>query len=414
MIAWVELPQQVIDGYGVRLRPYRPADLNALVAGCNDPLTSRFTPILPSPYTAQDAMWWIEQGAPASFAAGGAAYVIADPASDRLIGGIGLTRAPGLGRRAYIGYWVAPWARERGAARAATVALSAWAFEHGLHRLDLLTALENLASQRVAMAAGYFREGVLRGVMLGREGTWEDRVVWARLAGDPPGPVPRLLPDLPGGGLRGELTDGMVRLRPLRPADAPAIHALHQLQDVVASSVPPVAPDREEIELRCARAGTWWLAGERADLVITDAATGAAAGDIGLYYQDPRTGQAMIGYTMLPAWRGRGYATRAVRLLAGWAFGPARISRLIAGTNPANVASQRVLERVGFRREGYQRERLPGAAGSRIDDVLYALLPADLPAQRPAMPAVETAWPAAGPARAAGTTGGQSARLSTP
>ena len=61
--------------------------------------------------------------------------------------------------------------------------------------------------------------------------------------------------------------------------------------------MPPIAPDREEIALRCARAGSWWLAGERADLVITDAASGAVAGDIGLYYQEPKAGQAMIGYS---------------------------------------------------------------------------------------------------------------------
>jgi RimJ/RimL family protein N-acetyltransferase len=394
VIAWVELPQQVIDGDRVRLRPYRPDDTDDLAAGLNDPLTSSFTPALPSPYTARDAQWWIDQGAPATFREGGAAYAIADPASDRLIGGIGLTAASAVGGRAYIGYWVAPWARERGVATAAAVALSSWAFQHGLHRLDLHTALENLASQRVALAAGYTREGVLRSVAPGRGRQWEDRVVWGRLAGDPPGPTPRLLPDLPGGALRGTLTDGLVLLRPLRAADAPAIHALHQLPDVVASSVPPVAPDREEIELRCARAGTWWLAGERADLVITDAGTGAVAGDIGLYYQEPRTGQAMVGYTMLPAWRGRGYATRAVRLLARWAFDQAAIVRLIAGTNPANVASQRVLERAGFRREGYQRERLPGLSGTRVDDLLYGLLPRDLATLPP--------------------VGRQGARLSTP
>ena len=90
--------------------------------------------------------------------------------------------------------------------------------------------------------------------------------------------------------------------------------------------MPPVAPDREEVELRCARAAARWLAGERADLVIVDAATGAPAGEIGLYYQEPQTGQAMIGYSMLPAWRGRGYATRAARLVARWAFDRGRAS----------------------------------------------------------------------------------------
>jgi len=38
-----------------------------------------------------------------------------------------------------------------------------------------------------------------------------------------------------------------------------------------------------------------------------------------------------------------------------------------------------VLERAGFRREGFQRARLPGAAGEpRVDDILYARLPGDV------------------------------------
>jgi len=67
-----------------------------------------------------------------------------------------------------------------------------------------------------------------------------------------------------------------------------------------------------------------------------------------------------------------------VRLIARWAFTYTGLARLIAGTAPENVASQRVLERAGFRREGLQRRRLPMAGGGRIDDVLYGLVPGDL------------------------------------
>ncbi len=427
-MAWAKLSRQVIEAPPVRLRPYRPDDAGDLIAGCNDALTRRFVPVLPSPYTAAEAQWWIERGAPGAFTAGGAAYAIADPATDRLIGGVGFSPVAEVNRRASIGCWVAPWARGRGAATAATVALSARAFEHGLRRMDLLAAPENVAGQRVAITAGYRREGVQRSVVLGRAGGWEDRVVWARIAGDPPGPTSRLLPDLPGGPLRGTLSDGVVLLRPLRAKDAPALHVLHQMPDVVAASVPPIAPDIEEIELRCARSGAWWLAGERADLVITDAATGAVTGDIGLYYQGTLAGQAMIGYTLLPAWRGHGYATRAVRLLVRWAMDRAGIGCLIAGTDPGNSGSQRVLERVGFRREGYQRLRNPGRPdpnGSQADYLLYALRPEDLPAQAlPAQGLPAQALPAQGllaASRAVPTPRGwrsdgrdQAARLSNP
>jgi RimJ/RimL family protein N-acetyltransferase len=157
------------------------------------------------------------------------------------------------------------------------------------------------------------------------------------------------------------------------------VFTLHAVPDVVATSVPAVPPERAGIEVRCARAGAYWLAGERADLIIEDAATGAPAGDIGLFYQEPATGQAMIGYSVLPAWRGRGYATRAARLVARWAFDQPGLARLIAGTKPDNAGSQRVLERAGFRREGYLRGRLPLPDGGRLDDVAYGLLPGDLP-----------------------------------
>jgi RimJ/RimL family protein N-acetyltransferase len=367
-------PGQIIDGHGVRLRPWQAADADDVAAACADPVTQRFLQHLPAPYTRRDAVWWVTAGAPAAWAAGGAAYAVVDPATDRLLGGVGASRGSAERRQAEIGYWVAPWARGRGVATAAASALSAWLFAAGTARVELLTAWENIASQRVAQSAGFRREGVRRGALAERDGRRYDALAWSRLADDPPGPTPRLLPDLPGG----RLTDGVVLLRPLRPGDAEFLYVLHTLPDVVDTSVPAVAPDREEVALRCGRAAAHWLAGERADLVIVDAGSGAPTGDIGLYYQEPATGQAAIGYCLLPAWRGRGYATRAARLVAAWAFHAAGIPRLVAGTRPDNVGSQRVLERAGFRREGYLRGRLPLPHGGRLDDVAYGLLPADL------------------------------------
>jgi RimJ/RimL family protein N-acetyltransferase len=360
-----------IEDERVRLRLYRESDVPDLVAAGADPEIRRFLPMLPDPLTEADARWWIGEGSPAAWRDGGAAYAIADPVTDRLLGAMGISHVVPVRRQSEVGYWVAPWARGRGVATEATRLLAAAALGDEFSRLELLTHAENVPSQRVALAAGFKREGVRRGAVIGAGGDREDRIVWVRLASDPPGPVRRLLPDLPGE----QLTDGVVSLRPLAAGDVDAIYQLHGLPDVVETSVPPVAPSRSEIEARCTRSASHWLAGERADLVILDGATGAVAGDIGLYYQEPQTGQAMIGYSMLPAWRGRGYATRAARLVARWAFTSAGIARLVAGTMPSNVGSQRVLEKAGFRREGLQLSRLPGVGGGRIDDVLFALLP---------------------------------------
>ncbi|HEU4424080.1 MAG TPA: GNAT family N-acetyltransferase, partial [Pilimelia sp.] len=289
-------------------------------------------------------------------------------------GSVGIGRIVPERGQAEIGYWVAPWARRRGVATAAATALANWAFARGHARLELLTEPENVASQRVALAAGFRRESLRRGAGVRRDGSRYDLVAWVRLASDPDGPTPRLLPDLPGGAL----TDGVVTLRPLGPDDVEFIHELHSVPDVVATSVPPTVPERSDVEVRCTHSQFRWLAGDRADLVIVDHASNTPTGEIGLYYQEPQTGQGMVGYCMMPAWRGRGYMTRAALLLARWAFDEAGIARLTAGTRPDNVGSQRVLERAGFRREGFQRARLPGPDGTRIDDVVFGLLPEDL------------------------------------
>ncbi|HEX8343325.1 MAG TPA: GNAT family protein [Actinoplanes sp.] len=363
-----------VDGDGVRLRAFRPDDVEDLMAGCDDPVTQEFLPGLPSPYTRSAAEWWIHEGSPAAFAAGGAAYAVVDPATDRLLGGVGLDRLVPIRRQAEVGYWVAPWARRRGVATAAVRAMSGRAFAEGMARLELMTEWTNVASQRVALAAGFQREGVRRGAHVTRDGDRDDLVAFSRLLDDPTGPAPRLLPDLPGG----DLTDGVVSLRPLSAHDVEFHTTLAWLPDVVATSVPPVRRDAADLARRCRRSAARWLAGEQADLVIVDVASGEPAGEIGLYYQEPASGQAMIGYSMLPAWRRRGYTTRAVELLALWVFAETGIGRLIAGTLPHNVGSQRVLENAGFQREGYLRSRLPGLDGQRVDDVLYGLVAEDV------------------------------------
>ncbi|MFD0518100.1 GNAT family N-acetyltransferase [Paractinoplanes durhamensis] len=368
-----------ITGAGVRLRAFRPEDLEAVAAGYDDPLCFRFLPPLPSPFTLAHAERFLSEGVTSVFAEGGAVYAIADPGSDEVLGGIGFDKVIPSRGQAEIGYWVASWARHRGVATAAVRALSAHALGTGLARLELLTHWDNPVSQRVALAAGYRREGVRRAAMPGRDGGREDLVAFARLAGDSGEPTPRLLPDLPGG----ELTDGVVTLRPAGPADTDFIVRLRSLPEVWQTSVPAEPPDPAQVAERCLRAPAQWLAGTRAELVITDVATGAPAGEIALFYEEPPTGQAMIGYSMMPAFRGRGFMTRAAQMVALWAFAETDIARLIAGTLPSNAGSQRVLEKAGFRREAYLRSRLPGPGKTRVDDVQFVLLAEDLLTEGP-------------------------------
>ena len=82
---------------------------------------------------------------------------------------------------------------------------------------------------------------------------------------------------------------------------------------------------------------------------------------------------AEIGVALLPVHRGKGIGTQAHRLLTAYVLAHTTVERLEALTDAENVAEQRVLERVGFRREGLLRHALWQNAGWR-DLVIYALL----------------------------------------
>jgi ribosomal-protein-alanine N-acetyltransferase len=84
-----------------------------------------------------------------------------------------------------------------------------------------------------------------------------------------------------------------------------------------------------------------------------------------------------LGYWMGEGFAGRGYMSRAVRAAAHFTFGSLRLHRLEAACLQHNAASMRVLERVGFRREGFARSYLR-INGRWQDHVLYALIETDV------------------------------------
>ena len=89
------------------------------------------------------------------------------------------------------------------------------------------------------------------------------------------------------------------------------------------------------------------------------------------------TQTATLGYWMGERHAHRGYMTRAVRALAPFAFGGLRLHRLEAACLPHNTASMRLLEKLGFQREGLARG-LVCIAGRWQDHIVYALLADDL------------------------------------
>lgn len=83
----------------------------------------------------------------------------------------------------------------------------------------------------------------------------------------------------------------------------------------------------------------------------------AGAGFLG----PPASGSVEIGYSVVPAARGRGYATEAVGALVAFAFEHAEVDEVVAHTSDDNPASTRVLLRCGFHRFG------PGAEPGSVE-----------------------------------------------
>ena len=73
---------------------------------------------------------------------------------------------------------------------------------------------------------------------------------------------------------------------------------------------------------------------------------------IGGFKGPPTNGVVEIAYAILPQHQGRGYATAAARAMVDYAFQSAEVSMVIAHTLPEGAASQRVLQKAGFRHAG--------------------------------------------------------------
>jgi RimJ/RimL family protein N-acetyltransferase len=105
----------------------------------------------------------------------------------------------------------------------------------------------------------------------------------------------------------------------------------------------------------------------------------ACLGEIVLFLRAAEAAEAGIGeiaYVVALAARGRGIATRVVRLLSEWAFAELGFERLQLSIHPENGPSRRVAEKAGYRYEGTLRSTNV-IRGNRVDSMMFSLLPGD-------------------------------------
>ena len=105
---------------------------------------------------------------------------------------------------------------------------------------------------------------------------------------------------------------------------------------------------------------------------ITDISTGEKLGNIGLKMVNSAQKKAEIGFMLKVTAQGNGIASEALKLLINYAFSDVRINKLVAYCSTGNIASYRLLEKLGFSREAYLKDNTT-INNIPVDDYVYGL-----------------------------------------
>lgn len=168
-----------------------------------------------------------------------------------------------------------------------------------------------------------------------------------------------------------------LRLRWLTSDDVPALFAIFSDAEVTAYWSSPPLEQIDEAAKLLAQIHEGFAAKSLFQWGIALREDDAVIGTCTLFALNEAHKRAELGYALGRAhWR-KGYAVEATGALARFAFDTLALHRLEADVDPRNDASIRCLERLGFQREGYARERWH-VYGQIHDAVLYGLLAREL------------------------------------
>jgi len=176
---------ELTDG-SILVRPYREKDASTLYEAARESIAevSVWLPWCHENYSIEESREFVSSRAQAAQGDEWYSFATFEKDSGRFLGGVGLNFFNRVHQMANLGYWLRTSAAGRGIATKATRLVARFGFEQlGLHRIEILAAVDNVASQRVAENVGAVREGVLRKRLL-INGESQDALLFSLLPED--------------------------------------------------------------------------------------------------------------------------------------------------------------------------------------------------------------------------------------
>ncbi|MER6092632.1 GNAT family N-acetyltransferase [Streptomyces bluensis] len=176
-------PQPTLPtGDGLLLRPWTAEDAPAVYEAFQDPVMHQWH--IRAADSEDEVRGWIDEWQQEWRREQKAQWAVVDADTDRLMGRVALRCILLDEGTAEVAYWTVAAARGQGVATRGANALGRWALDEiGFHRLELMHALRNVASCRVAARSGFALEGTKRSAVLHADG-WHDMHLHARVRGD--------------------------------------------------------------------------------------------------------------------------------------------------------------------------------------------------------------------------------------
>jgi RimJ/RimL family protein N-acetyltransferase len=181
-----------------------------------------------------------------------------------------------------------------------------------------------------------------------------------------------------------ELHTDRLLLRELQESDAPACNAYERDPEVVRWQSSDTRTLAESLEyIRKSRLTISATPRRTFDLAVVLPGEDRLIGRAGLHVTEPGIREATLWYVLHPSCWGKGYIPEAMAALVDHGFGRLGLHRIFVDCDPANVASGRVAEKLGMRREAHFLEyaRIKGAWA---DTLIYAMLDREWKARRQA------------------------------